>query len=224
MNGSDPDRPDSRQPASGSPRRPRNRRGEGHRLAEEIVAAARSIIEQTGDESRVTLSEVARRVGIAVPSIYPHFANSAAICRAVVQECVALYVTNVVKPVDVSAGLAAAVSDWARRYVAFGREYPGVYRVIHARDNSREMADVGAASRNEFDLLIGALAQLYGEPPDSVVAREAAVALWIELHGIVLLPPAHPRFEWPSDEQLVRLALRHAGIGGNAHAGGTHPQ
>jgi AcrR family transcriptional regulator len=55
--------------------RSRNRRGEGARLRDDILAAAAAILDETGDEHAVTLRAVARRVGISAPSIYPHFGN-----------------------------------------------------------------------------------------------------------------------------------------------------
>ena len=52
------------------PARRRNRRGEGDRLRDEIITAASQIIGETGDDSALTLRGVARRLGIAAPSIY----------------------------------------------------------------------------------------------------------------------------------------------------------
>jgi hypothetical protein len=39
-----------------------------------------------------------------------------------------------------------------------------------------------------------------------------ALALWLGLHGLAVLPPAHPRFPWPDEQVLLdtllaRLAL-----------------
>ena len=67
-----------------APRRPRSARGQGARLAEDIVTAALELIEQHGSAEAVTLRAVARQAGIAAPSIYPHFADRDAILLAVV--------------------------------------------------------------------------------------------------------------------------------------------
>src|ERR1700754_3649521 len=64
--------------------RRRNRRGEGAQLRADIVAAGRELIEDAGTATAVTLRAVARRVGIAAPSIYAHFADPEQIIRAVV--------------------------------------------------------------------------------------------------------------------------------------------
>lgn len=193
-------------------RRPRNRRGEGYRLAEDIVAAARTIIEETGDESRVTLSEIARRVGIAAPSIYAHFDSVTAITTAAIARCWSLYDDTVLAAVDPSVGLAEAISSWAHSYVRFGRANSGIYRVLFGRDNPRPLPEVGAQAQDSLARLASAMGQLQGVAGDSPEARDSAVGLWIELHGIVVLPPAHPRFPWPDDQHLVTLALQHRGI------------
>ena len=65
--------------------RQRNRRGEGDRLREEIITAASQIIGESGDDSALTLRGVARRVGIAAPSIYRHFTDVDELKMAVVQ-------------------------------------------------------------------------------------------------------------------------------------------
>src|ERR1700743_2641011 len=67
-----------------TPRHRRNARGQGNRLAEEIVRGALAIVERTGSDDAVTLRAVAREVGIAAPSIYAHFADREAIIMAAV--------------------------------------------------------------------------------------------------------------------------------------------
>ena len=64
--------------------RRRNARGQGARLADDIVAGALALIERTGSDEAVTLRAVAREIGIAAPSIYAHFADREAIIMAVV--------------------------------------------------------------------------------------------------------------------------------------------
>ena len=55
--------------------RPRNARGDGAKLREEIVAAAIVLMDASPDAPELTLRSVARQVGITAPAIYPHFAD-----------------------------------------------------------------------------------------------------------------------------------------------------
>src|ERR1700743_3810818 len=70
--------------AESAQRHRRNARGQGTRLADDIVRGALALIERSGSDEAVTLRAVAREVGISAPSIYPHFADRDAIVMAVV--------------------------------------------------------------------------------------------------------------------------------------------
>lgn len=201
---------------AGSPppsQRTRNPKGQGHRLRDEILAAARSIIEESGDEAAVTLSEIARRVGVSVPAIYQHFPNVASVCSTVVESCWHVFAAEVVDVADPDATVFAQIASFAHRYVSFARRRTGMFRVLQMRDNTRPVPAVGDSARAGLQRLVVAMAAAMNLPPDSADARDAALGLWLELHGIATLPPAHPRLDWPSDTHLVELALQRSGIG-----------
>ena len=67
----------------------------------EIVAGAAAVLEETGSEDAVTLRAVARRVGIAAPSIYGHFDDRDQILLAVIADAFA----------ELDAALVAAITD-----------------------------------------------------------------------------------------------------------------
>src|SRR5215471_7451264 len=66
-------------------RRRRNPRGQGERLREEIVDAASALLAESGDVKHLTLRGVARRVGIAAPSVYLHFPDVEHLALAVTE-------------------------------------------------------------------------------------------------------------------------------------------
>src|SRR3954467_10582173 len=100
-----------------TPPRVRNRRGEGARLRDDIVAAAVELLDEHGDESAITLRSVARRVGIAAPSIYRHFPDQPAIMLAVVQQAYAELNERLLAARD------AAGPDPRRQLFALGSTY-----------------------------------------------------------------------------------------------------
>ncbi|MFF4952378.1 TetR/AcrR family transcriptional regulator [Streptomyces chattanoogensis] len=55
--------------------RPRNPRGQGERLREELLRATERLLEEVGSEDALSLRAVAREAGVAAPSIYRHFAD-----------------------------------------------------------------------------------------------------------------------------------------------------
>ena len=202
--------------------RRRNARGQGARLAAEIVAGAQAIIERTGTDEAVTLRAVAREVGIAAPSIYAHFADRDAVVWAVVRKGF----EDLGRRLEASA---AGVTDpverllaGGRAYVGYGREHPALYRVLFARQLPIPSAagptmgtptavlddrfpEIGAEA---FTLLVDAIERC------AVAGRSSstdpfgdATALWVALHGLVSLWSTLCDFPWPPDDELVRRLM-----------------
>lgn len=159
-----------------------------------IVAAARTTIEDTGDESRVTLCDGRPAGGYRRPPIHAHFDSVTGIASVVIAQCWTLHDATVLTAVDPFVGLSEAIGAWAHSYVRFGRAHAGTYRVLFGRDNPRPVSDVGSQAQDSLTRLTAGRGQLLGATTDSTSVKDAAVGLWIELHGIVVLPPAHPRF------------------------------
>ncbi|MBB4688063.1 TetR/AcrR family transcriptional regulator [Amycolatopsis jiangsuensis] len=202
-----------------SPARARNRRGEGARLRADIVAAAAELLDETGDESAVTLRSVARRVGIAAPSIYRHFPDQPSIMLAVVRETFA----------GLEAGLrtelASAGADPRRQlfavctaYLDFAQRHPGRYRTMFG---GLWMPDLGEGSLSESDVsslgdaclqvLAGALEACVSAGYSTTDDLDAdVVALWLGLHGLAHQRSVTVSFPWPADiaERLI-TALAH---------------
>ena len=210
--------------STSQPRRP-NRRGEGSQLRAEIVTAARELIEETGSAQAVTLRAVARRVGIAAQSIYGHFAGPEQIVRAVIAQTFEEFLCHLQAA---RAGIdepRARLLAACQGYLTFGAEHPNLYALLFARnptpegargeqapdlrlhENGGEGVDrlVGAES---FELLVNdvAAATAAGESrsKDPFVT---ATAIWVALHGLVLLRADAPQFPWPDRAQLEDALL-----------------
>lgn len=198
------------QAASGRPVRQRNRRGEGHRLRDEILAAALSILERTGTEEAVTLRGIAREVGISAPSVTIHFADRAEI----VDEVVALQgkvLGERVRAADRSSDDPVqrfhAVTE---AYVAYGREQPGRYRVLFERRYIADWEATGQTMPESSPLVAELLAVPVATLGDCVAAGRSAsddvvgdtVATWFFLHGLVALPASITSLPWPDLDAL----------------------
>src|SRR5579859_429691 len=70
-------------------RRRRNRRGQGERLRDEVIAAAGALLAESGDAGRLSLRGVAKQVGIAPTSVYLHFPDVEHLVAAVVAQACA---------------------------------------------------------------------------------------------------------------------------------------
>ena len=185
------------------------------------MSGALALIEREGTDEAVTLRAVAREVGIAAPSIYPHFADRDAIVLAVVGR-VFDQLTEAIE-----AGMRPAGPEPARRlvagcqgYVDFGLRHPARYGVLFS---GRRLAAVQAAGYCEpvgtgpdgrpelqfgaesFGLLldsVGACVRAGVSASTDVVGD--ATAIWVALHGTVTLRITLPGFPWPEASGFVR--------------------
>ncbi|MEV7087450.1 WHG domain-containing protein [Streptomyces sp. NPDC093085] len=205
-------------PATPKRARARNRRGEGGRLREEIVTAAVEILDEAGDERAITLRSVARKVGIAAPSIYPHFPDQPAIMLAVVQREFAILRDSLL------AALAEAGSDPRKRlyavcttYLDYAETHPERYRTMFGGlwmpdlDNSSlTEADLYGLGNEAMHILVEALAACAaaGESTSTDPVGDA-VALWVGMHGLAHQRAVSPAFQWPpgmADRVILPLA------------------
>jgi AcrR family transcriptional regulator len=193
-------------------RRQRNARGQGARLSEDILDAALALIDRSGSQESVTLRAIAREIGIAAPSIYPHFEDREAIVLAVVARLFDEL------SAAIRAGVAAAGTDpvdqlmaGCEAYVRFGLQHPARYGVLfsgsrppataaHAQPyvieaGEHPLAGLGA---DAFGLLADAIAGCVeaGASASTDVVRDGT-AVWVALHGTVTLRTALPAFPWP---------------------------
>ncbi|MEV6714197.1 TetR/AcrR family transcriptional regulator [Lentzea sp. NPDC051208] len=201
------------------PRR-RNRRGEGGKLREEIIAAALALLDEGGDERAVTLRSVARKAGIAAPSIYPHFADQPSIMLAVVQQEMDALATVLREAVD-NAGPDARARLFAlcNAYLDFAELHPQRYRIMFGglwtpsvEDTSITDADLDSLGAGAFTLL----ADVLGACVEEGIAHGSddlfgdAVALWLGLHGLAHQRAVVRKMPGPADvgDRLIR-ALAH---------------
>lgn len=199
--------------------RTRNRRGEGARLRDEIVAAAVALIDETGTETAVTLRSVARRAGVAAPSIYRHFPDQPAIMLAVVQLAFAELEEHL------RTALEAGDEDPRRRlfalcngYLDFAQHHPGRYRTMFGGlwvpelgESSLTESDMAELGRSSLELIADVLGRCVAAGVATSTDLPAdAVALWLGLHGLAHQRAVTAAFPWPPDiAERVITSLAH---------------
>jgi AcrR family transcriptional regulator len=199
--------------------RARNPRGEGARLRDEIIAAAVELLDETGDERALTLRSIARKAGIAAPSIYRHFPDQPAIMLAVVR--------NAFKELELA--LRTAVADAAETprdrllaachaYLNFAQSRPQRYRTMFGGlwtptpgESSISVEDLTTLGDESLTLLADTLAGCVAagdststDPPGDTVA------LWLGLHGLAHQRAVTHRLPGPPDiDDRIITALAH---------------
>ncbi|GIJ28093.1 TetR family transcriptional regulator [Micromonospora qiuiae] len=203
-----------------TPGRRRNRRGEGGKLRDEIVNAAAALLDESGDEHAVTLRSIARRIGIAAPSIYAHFPDQPAIMLAVVNQEFDLLAVRLRTAAD-SAGHNARQRLLAvgHAYLDVARTHPGRYRIMFGGLWAAPAIGESSITQEEMDSLgVEALAVLTEVLGECVAAGEStsddvesdAIALWLGLHGLAHQRAVIRKFPWPPDiAERIITALAH---------------
>ncbi|MFG2138037.1 TetR/AcrR family transcriptional regulator [Streptomyces sp. NPDC048650] len=112
--------------------RPRNPRGQGERLREELLRATERLLEEVGSEDALSLRAVAREAGVAAPSIYRHFADKTELVWATMEVSYerlgqAMADAAAKAPDDPVARLRAQL----RAYCRYAIGHPATYRLLY---------------------------------------------------------------------------------------------
>ncbi|MFY9934243.1 MAG: TetR/AcrR family transcriptional regulator [Streptosporangiaceae bacterium] len=170
--------------------RTRNPRGSGGQLADEIVAAAIALVDESADPAALTLRGIARRAGITAPAIYAHFPDLAAVIAGLLAASFEELRDAVRAAAEGQDAPVAALVAAGRAYVEFGWRHPARYRLMFAADG---YAPDAVAT---FTLIEAAITScVRAGASDSDDPHADTWLLWAALHGVATLEkPARPDY------------------------------
>jgi len=191
---------------AGPPRRRPNRRGQGNRLREELIAAAVTMVE-TPDAEQLSLRSIARRVGIAATSVYLHFPDVDHLLAAVMQRGFEDLTAATTHAAQHASGPLDELRRRCRAYCHFALDHPKLYQVMFQDDLPTALTDDPAATpgRRSFANLVAAVErclQTGAAPPHDDPFRLASL-IWTAEHGIVLARISRPTFPWAPLDALI---------------------
>jgi AcrR family transcriptional regulator len=204
--------------------RSRNARGEGSQLRQDILEATIRLIDKSGSCETVSLRAVAKEVGIAAPSIYPHFGDREELLLAVLKHLFERLVEFRTRAEE--EAVAAGGGPWeclragAFATVRFGLERPGHYKMLYEGRVISGLSDKKAATfgRPIQERVIAHINALLPSSPQqrSMEAERLSLLTWAAVHGVISLQINKPTFSWPDAtalvEDLMRAILRSAGV------------
>lgn len=200
------------------PRRKRNPRGQGELLRKEIMKAAADLLAEERDISKLTLRGVAKRVGIAAPSVYLHFPDVDHLKVALVQtgfealeQARAEASQNISNPCEVLLARVCAYAIW-------GIDNPGLYLLMFGPNLPSTLAYGVDQSPGQKALLNLAQnikrCQQGTQSPRNDNPEQTATLTWAAVHGLVMLHIDRPNFPWAPIENMVsEIVRRMVGLG-----------
>ena len=146
----------------------------------QVVEAAAALVDRDG-VGALTLTAVARAVGLRTPSLYAHVDGLPGLRREL-QAYGAHALAAAIRDASAGSEGAAAMRAFARTYRAFADEHPGLYELIQHAVSADDDPALAAALRAPVDVVVRALASLGVEGDDAV----HTVRIWLAaLHGFV---------------------------------------
>lgn len=196
---------EARNPAA----RSRNRRGEGTKLREELIAAARQLLMSAENESDVSIRAVTRAAGAAPQSFYLQFAALDELLYAVYAiefDHLRQALTGAAESADDPAGALLAM---CRAYCDYALAHPGRYRALtgvrgQLHDDWEPAQMPGTPAFVVLRDAVAAALSAAGRDGDPALA---ASTLWACLHGIVTLRADRPAFPWPSLDAMLTILV-----------------
>lgn len=152
-------------------------------LRRTLLRVAREAVARHGAHA-VSLSALARLVGVSQPAPYRHFPDRDALLEAVAAEAFEAFAYTLTEAVK-GRDAADALTAMALAYVSFGEANIELYRLMFASQltpQAKTGSALSEASGKAFGLLRAAMAAM-----SPTLADESAHLAWAQLHGLVML-------------------------------------
>ncbi len=182
-------------------------------LRAQLIAAVRELVETHGPDG-FSVAEAARRAGVSSAAPYKHFKDRHELLRGVVSEAMDRL------RAAMEAGAAShphasleAVSAVGQAYVDFAKAEPGVFRLVFGLTEGHETApDLLEKGANCYGVVIQAVADCLGVPPDNPDALRRAYILWSFVHGhsFLTIDMKHKVTNAPEDDWAYLMTVGRA--------------
>lgn len=194
-----------------SPTRKRNPRGQGDQLRTALMNAARELLLELGDQSKLSVRAVTARAGVSPNALYIHFATRDELLNAVMNASYQEWRAALNGAIPEGAEPIEELRAYCHGYFQFAHERSGIFRVVFMTRIREGVPvperdgpvgeDEGVDSFNDF------LAIVTRCLPDTADSFSQAVYLWAGLHGRVALSDAIPTFPWPAEDEYIERMI-----------------
>jgi AcrR family transcriptional regulator len=186
--------------------RPRNPRGEGAKLREQLLAATAEVLNEVGDADRASVRAIARRAGVSPTALYLQFPDRDSLVTAAVDAGFETFNAELMEAASIDGPPLERLMSMGRAYLRFSEQRPALYAILFS--TRRTLVDKDPEV-NRDAALEGVIALLEAINPslEYDAACELAMLIWSTLHGYAMLRTLRPHFEWPESEAFLRRLL-----------------
>jgi AcrR family transcriptional regulator len=186
--------------------RPRNPRGEGAKLREQLLAATAEVLNEVGDADRASVRAIARRAGVSPTALYLQFPDRDALVAAAVDAGFETFNAELMAAASIDGPPVERLMNMGRAYLAFYEQRPALYATLFSTRRTAVDKDPDVDRDQALDG-VTALLQLITPAVDYDAACELAILIWSSLHGYAMLRSVRPHLEWPEPEVFLRRLL-----------------
>ncbi len=153
-------------------------------LRDACVEAAREVIAQEGIE-RLSLRDVARRLGVSHQAPYRHFPTREHLLAEVMRRCYAQFAEHLQDRPSLSDP-HADLHALGERYLGFALSHPLEYRLMFSTPwpQATEQAELTADANQAFDTLRHVMARVHGVKSPTPAVDLDALFVWSTMHGL----------------------------------------
>lgn len=153
-------------------------------LADQCVAEAMFIIGEQGVD-KLSLREVARRLGVSHGAPYKHFPSRDHLLAEIVRRSFDDFARHLDARPD-SGDVDADMAAMGTAYIDYALAFPLQYRLMFSTTlpNAVEHPEMKASANHSFDLLIKVLRRKHGNTTPNEVIEQDALFVWGTLHGL----------------------------------------
>ena len=153
-------------------------------LRDALVQAAPGEAELGGPEA-VSISGLAKKLGVSQPAPYKHFADREALLAAVTAEAFRQFMATL-RAAIAKPSKRSKLSRFVHAAVDFGLRRNGIYHLMFATRiiaSAPKSSELHGVARETFKLLVDVLEA----PAVGFVRERSALKIWATLHGVVML-------------------------------------
>jgi AcrR family transcriptional regulator len=153
-------------------------------LRDALVQAALAEAELGGPEA-ISISALAKKLGVSQPAPYKHFADRESLLAAVTAEAFRQF-SDVLRQSIGKPSKRSKLSRFAQATLEFGLRRNGIYRLMFA-SRTKACAAKGSELHNAALETFALLLEALEAPAVGLLRERSALKIWAALHGVVML-------------------------------------